>query len=85
MFSKISSWESMPILWNEPKISTMNVQYIILGVILVLAVAYAAWRIYHVFHHADDPCCCCEGCSMKEMKRQGKTKKCPKNLQDTNK
>ncbi len=63
----------------------MNVQYIILGVILGLAVAYMAWRVYHIFHHTDNSCCCCEGCSMKEMKRRGKAKKCPKNLQDTNK
>ena len=62
----------------------MNVQYIILGAILVLAVAYAAWRIYRAIRHANDPCYGCEGCALKDLKQQAKTKKCPKNLQDTN-
>ena len=70
-------------MWNEN--SMMNVQYIILGAVLVLAVTYAGWRIYRTLSHANDPCCGCEGCAMKDLKQQAKAKKCPKNLQDTNK
>ena len=69
-------------MWNE--ISTMNVQYIILGAVLVLAVTYAGWRIYRALRHANDPCYGCEGCALKDLKQQAKTKKCPKNLQNTN-
>ena len=40
----------------------MAVQYILIGLILVVCTAYVARRIYHALTHAGDPC---HGCRLK--------------------
>lgn len=53
----------------------MNIQYIIVAAVIIVAVGYAAWRTWRLLSHADDPCCncgCCDG------KRPPKSGECPK-------
>lgn len=61
-----------------------DIQYVVIAVAVAVAVAYAGWRIYRALKHADDPCYGCEGCALKAAKQRHQTKKCPKNLADTN-
>lgn len=48
----------------------MLAQYILTGLVVAAAVAYAAWRIYDRLKHADR----CRGCALMEQchKRNGK-------------
>ncbi|MBR7019349.1 MAG: FeoB-associated Cys-rich membrane protein [Prevotella sp.] len=61
-----------------------EIQYVVIAIVVTVAVAYAGWRIYRALRHAADPCYGCEGCALKGAKQRPKTKKCPKNLADTN-
>jgi hypothetical protein len=40
-------------------------QQTIVIIILILAVGYAAWRIYRSFRGDSEPCCGCEECPLK--------------------
>jgi hypothetical protein len=57
----------------------MTIQYIIIAIILALAIAYAAYRIYISAKRAGDPCYGCSGCAIHEqmLKKRGKGKKKP--------
>ena len=50
----------------------MNIEWIIISVVLVCAVGYAVWRIYRTLNHTQNPCDCCEGCTMKGQKQRNK-------------
>ena len=47
-------------------------QYAIIFTVLVVAVGYAAWRIYKTLNRTDDPCCGCDKCLSKEQKQRNK-------------
>ena len=53
-------------------------QTAIVIVIIALSVAYAVWRVYRFLQtSAEDPCAGCQGCALKELKRQkGENKHC---------
>ena len=61
-------------------------QTILVTIILTLSVAYAAYRIWRLLKHTNDPCAGCSGCAMKEARRKNmenrccSEKKCRKNL-----
>lgn len=57
----------------------MTIQYIIIGIITALAIAYAAYRIYKNIMVGNDPCYGCEGCAIHEqmLKKRGKGNKKP--------
>ena len=44
--------------------------YIVISVVM-LCVAYAAWRFYRVVSLKNDPCCGCEGCALKSERCGG--------------
>lgn len=53
------------------------VQYIIIGIIVFLAVAYSAFRIYKTMKAANNPCAGCVGCAIREqMEQRRKNGKC---------
>lgn len=58
----------------------MMAQYIIIGVILLLAVLYAVRRVYLSAKHSADRCYGCSGCELRDKlrERQGKTGNKPK-------
>lgn len=43
----------------------MTVQYLLIGIVLVVAVSYGAWRIWQALKTANDPCAGCPGCNLK--------------------
>ena len=45
-------------------------QYVIVGIVVVAAVAYLAWRSWQSLSGRGDPCAGCEGCALKDLKRQ---------------
>ena len=49
----------------------MTLQYIIIGVTLLIAVLYAVCRIRDILRRQSDPCASCDGCALK-----GKVKGC---------
>ena len=51
------------------------VQTILVAVILLAAVGYAGWHVYSAFARKDEPCCGCEGCTLKDMKHCENCKK----------
>ena len=55
----------------------MTLQYIIIGVILLLALLYAGRRLYLSIKHSGDKCYGCAGCELHDriLKQQGKEKK----------
>lgn len=59
----------------------MNIQYIIVFIILVSAIAYIIYRIVTTFKEAKSGCYGCKGCALKgkikdkRMKNIGKSKK----------
>ncbi|MBR3470999.1 MAG: FeoB-associated Cys-rich membrane protein [Prevotella sp.] len=59
----------------------MNHQLILVCAVLTLAVAYAVYRIYQSFLHANDPCRGCDGCALKDMKRRARKQKTPCEIQ----
>ena len=48
----------------------MSVEKIIVFAVLVVAVGYAAWRIYNALRRPEDPCSGCNGCQLKELKQR---------------
>jgi uncharacterized protein YpmB len=50
-------------------------QIIIVIIAILLAIAYALWRIYSAIQRANDPCIGCAGCALKDVKQQMKYKK----------
>ena len=50
-------------------------QEIVIAIILLLCVGYAAYRIYRAVKRANDPCYGCEGCALRD---QMKKKTCDK-------
>ena len=50
-------------------------QLVVVGIVLVAAVGYAARRIYINFRMANDPCYGCAGCALKDMKQKEKCEK----------
>lgn len=44
----------------------MILQYIIIGVILALAVAYAVYKIKTAVDNSDNPCKRCDGCAFRD-------------------
>jgi hypothetical protein len=41
------------------------IQNILVIILLIAAVSYAAWRVYKAFQPDNDPCAGCEGCALK--------------------
>lgn len=58
---------------------THVVQYTILIVILIAAVAYAGRRIYLTWRHSSDRCYGCKGCALHDqiLKKQASTHRKP--------
>jgi hypothetical protein len=50
-------------------------EYLIVAIILVGALSYAAWRIYQAFRTAGNPCYGCSGCPLNRAQRRAKIKK----------
>jgi len=48
----------------------MTVQYIIIGIAVVLSAAYVAYRVFNAIRHAGDPCYGCAGCALKDIQRK---------------
>ena len=46
------------------------IQYITVGIVVVAAVAYLDWRSWQSLSGRGDPCAGCEGCALKDLKRQ---------------
>ena len=45
--------------------------------IIILSVAYAAWRIYSLLQAKHDPCAGCQGCTLKDIRRKnGENRHC---------
>lgn len=55
----------------------MTIQYIVIGVVLIAALGYAAYRIYDTVRRANDPCYGCSGCALHDqlMKKRADCKK----------
>ncbi|MBQ1854789.1 MAG: FeoB-associated Cys-rich membrane protein [Prevotella sp.] len=45
-------------------------QTAIITVVLVLSVAYAAYRLHQAIKGANDPCYGCKGCALRQQMRQ---------------
>ena len=43
-------------------------QIVVVSIAIVMAIAYAVWRIRRAFHAAADPCASCPGCALKDAK-----------------
>ena len=43
-------------------------QIVVVSIVIVMATAYAVWRIRHAFHAAAAPCASCPGCALKDAK-----------------
>ena len=50
-------------------------QELLVFIVLLAAVGYGGWRIYRVFQKSEDPCCGCDGCTLKEQKQAQMQKK----------
>jgi len=47
-------------------------QYVIIAAVLIIAVGYAAWRVFQALRHAGDPCYGCQGCQLQQLRRQAR-------------
>jgi hypothetical protein len=45
-------------------------QYVIIGVIIALSVAYAVYRLHQATRADNDPCAGCKGCALRDQMRQ---------------
>ena len=47
-------------------------QTLLVVLVISMAVGYAVWWVYNAFRHANDSCCGCEGCPLKDQMQCGK-------------
>ena len=45
-------------------------QYLIVGLAIVTAVSYLAWRLWQSLSGEGDPCAGCDGCALKDARRR---------------
>jgi hypothetical protein len=53
------------------------VQYIIITIVLLTAIAYVLWRIILIIRHSNDKCYGCSGCAIHDqlMRQRGQGKR----------